>query len=149
MGYSAGDPYHMGMAALRDFVAPHDTYLAHEDPRRGARGDRQDQRPRARHDSLDRAARLRPEPQSLGPDALARRLERRLGGGGRGRYRPVAHANDGGGSIRIPASVCGLVGLKPSRGRSSFGPDLGDGVGGLSVEGSVSRSVRDTRSCSK
>jgi amidase len=57
---------------------------------------------------------------------------------------PVAHANDGGGSIRIPASVCGLVGLKPSRGRSSFGPDLGDGVGGLSVEGSVSRTVRDT-----
>ena len=57
---------------------------------------------------------------------------------------PVAHANDGGGSIRIPASVCGLVGLKPSRGRVSLGPDLGDGVGGLSVDGSVSRSVRDT-----
>jgi amidase len=57
---------------------------------------------------------------------------------------PIAHANDGGGSIRIPASECGLVGLKPSRGRTSFGPDLGEGVYGLAVEGIVSRSVRDT-----
>src|SRR5262245_25028657 len=51
---------------------------------------------------------------------------------------PAAHANDGGGSIRIPASECGLVGLKTSRGRTSFGPDLGEGVGGLAVEGVVS-----------
>ena len=57
---------------------------------------------------------------------------------------PVGHAGDGGGSIRIPASECGLVGLKPSRARVPLGPEWGDVMGGLVCELAVTRSVRDT-----
>jgi amidase len=56
---------------------------------------------------------------------------------------PLAHANDGGGSIRIPASCNGLVGLKPSRDRVPTGPDYGDPLCGLACEFVVTRSVRD------
>ena len=57
---------------------------------------------------------------------------------------PIAHATDGGGSIRIPASACGLVGLKSTRGRISQGPEAADATSGLSMDGVVSKSVRDT-----
>src|SRR5216684_1011293 len=60
------------------------------------------------------------------------------------RILPLAHATDGGGSIRIPASACGVFGMKPTRARNPLGPDRGEGWGGFSIGHVVSISVRDS-----
>jgi amidase len=89
------------------------------------------------------------EPRHTGPTRNPWDHERTPGGSSGGSAAAVAagmvaiaHGNDGGGSIRIPAACCGLVGLKPSRGRVSRGPDLGDSF--LVADGVLSRTVADT-----
>lgn len=90
------------------------------------------------------------EPALFGPSRNPWNTERTTGGSSGGAAAavaggivPAAHASDGGGSIRTPASCCGVFGLKPSRGRVSMAP-AGEGWGGLGVQHVVSRTVRDS-----
>jgi amidase len=142
----AGQPLHLGMQALKDadFRAPVDTYLA--------------QRFRAAglvtlgKTNLPELGILpTTEPAAYGATRNPWDTSRSAGGSSGGSAAavaagmvPIAHANDGGGSIRIPAACCGLVGLKPTRQRISEGPLVGDNISGMTCELVVSRSVRDT-----
>jgi amidase len=141
----AGQPLHMGMRLLKeiDFRAPADSHLAL----------------RFRDAGLVTVGKTNTpeigivpttEPVAYGPTRNPWDTSRSAGGssGGSGAavatgLVPFAHASDGGGSIRIPASHNGLVGLKTTRGRTSAGPLAGDFASGLSEHFALTRSVRD------
>jgi Asp-tRNA(Asn)/Glu-tRNA(Gln) amidotransferase A subunit family amidase len=91
------------------------------------------------------------EPQLYGPTRNPWDPARISGGSSGGsaaavgaRMVPAAHASDGFGSIRAPAACCGVVGLKPTRGRNTFAPYTGEGLGGCSTEHAVTLTVRDS-----
>jgi amidase len=143
---TGGDPLYMGMRLLRDahFVAPYDTYLAGKLKAAGFVIIGKTNTPELGLLSTT-------EPEAFGPSCNPWDTSRSTGGSSGGsaaavaaRMVPIAHGNDGGGSIRIPASQCGVVGLKPSRGRVSWGPDLGELVHGFVMEHVLTRSVRDS-----
>ncbi len=142
----AGQPLHMGMQVLKDadFKAPMDTYLAQRFRDAGLITIGKTNTP-------ELGILPTTEPVAYGASKNPWDTTRSPGGssGGAGAavasgMVPMAHANDGGGSIRIPASNNGLVGLKPTRQRISEGPLVGDNLSGLTCELVVSRSVRDT-----
>jgi amidase len=142
----AGMPLHMGMKVLKeaDFRAPVDTFLATRFREAGFVTV-------AKTNTPQLGILPTTEPDLYGASKNPWDTGRSTGGSSGGSAAavacgmvPIAHANDGGGSIRIPASACGLVGLKPTRQRTSEGPLIGDVMSGLTVELVVSKSVRDT-----
>ena len=102
----------------------------------------QDQHPGVRLPLLHRQRRGRPRPLPVGPHAAGRRLQRRRGGRGRRGHAAVRAGQDGGGSIRIPAGINGLFGIKPSPRPGEQRP-AGREMTGLGTQGPLARTVRD------
>jgi amidase len=140
---AAGVPFALGSRAVRGAVARHDSELMS----------------RFRAAGLvmlglttvpELALSFATESVKHGPTRNPWDLDRGVGGSSGGAAAlvaagavPLAHGNDGAGSLRIPAACCGLVGLKPSRGRTPCGPDAGEALFGMACEFALTRSVRD------
>ena len=146
VAHTAGDPYHCGMRLLKErgWTEATDSYLV--------------ERFRAagfvivgKTNTPELASDFTTEPHAYGATHNPWDPTRSTGGSSGGSAAAVAsgmvavaHGNDMGGSIRVPSSMCGLVGLKPSRARTSLGPGFGEFWGMLTHEHVLTRSVRDT-----
>ena len=141
-----GEPHHAAMRALQeaDYRSTHDSYL-------GARYKRAGFAILGKSNLSELALSPITDSVAYGPTRNPWDLQRTAGGSSGGAAAavaaglvPVAHGGDSGGSIRIPASACGVVGLKPSRGRITLGPDYGEHFGQKTCEHVLTRSVRDS-----
>jgi len=139
----AGEPTAFGLGPMRDVPFPVTSYLAEQFLAAGFV-------PLGRTNVPELGTAVTTEPLSFPPARNPWDPGHSTGGSSGGSAAAVAaglvavaHANDGGGSIRIPASECGLVGLKPTRGRVSQGPLIGEAWAGGVIDGAVTRTVRD------
>jgi len=139
-----GVRFTFGSAFLRDFVVDHDSELVARHKRAGLIVMGKTNLP-------EFGILPTTEPHFFGPTRNPWNTAHSSGGSSGGSAAavasgmvPMAHGGDGGGSIRIPASCCGLFGLKPTRGRNPLGPDIGEAMGGLITDHALTRSVRDS-----
>jgi amidase len=139
-----GEPTAFGLGPMREFPWPVTSYLAAQFKAAGFI-------PLGRTNVPELGTTITTEAKSFPPARNPWNRNRSTGGSSGGSAAAVAsgmvavaHANDGGGSIRIPASECGLVGLKPTRARVSQGPLVGEVWAGGTIDGVVTRTVRDT-----
>src|SRR5437764_14764027 len=142
--YDTGTVTSSGSAFFRDALADHDSEIV-------ARMKRAGLVILAKTNTSEFGLSPSAEPKLFGPTRNPWNPEHSAGGSSGGAAAavasgmlPMAHGTDGGGSIRIPASCCGLFGLKPTRARTPMGPDLGENWSGSSIGHAVTRSVRDS-----
>jgi len=142
--YYAGVPTRSGSRFFRDFVPDHDSEIVRRYRQAGVVV-------LGKTNTPELGLVPYTEPVLFGPSRNPWDLSRTTGGssGGSGaavaaRLVPIAHGNDGGGSIRIPASCCGVFGLKPTRGRTPMGPDIGEAWRGMAINHVLTLSVRDS-----
>jgi amidase len=142
LNHVAGERYTLGSKFLGDYISPFDDYVVRRLREAGFIFI-------GRTNAPEFGITPTTEPRRFGPTRNPWNRDVTPGGSSGGAAAavaagivPVAHGSDGGGSIRIPAACCGLVGLKPSRGRISLGPELGDSF--LVTDGVITRSVADS-----
>jgi amidase len=143
--HHAGEPHHGGLLFLarEGYIAPADDHVTRKVREAGLVV-------LGRTNTPELGTTITTEPEAHGPTRNPWDLDHSAGGSSGGSAAavaslmvPAAHASDGGGSIRIPASACALVGLKPTRARVSEGPRTGDSWAAATVHGAVTRTVRD------